>query len=346
MREHPLIEHPNTSLEAIGFDDARRAELASLGEHLNPARITRIDRGAATACTEHGDVRVRIPIDGDVAVGDFVAVTDDGVLAHVLERRGAVSRLVGDRHETLQVVAANVDAVLVVRPLDLSSSPARIQSLVNLSYEAGAVPVVLLTKSDLVDDTAPYVEDLLSVVPGVDVLVVSVVTGEGLEDLRKLVSRRTVVFVGESGGGKSTLTNYLIGRSALATAETRADGQGRHTTSHRELVAIPDGGAIIDTPGVRDVVGALTAAQVSQGYSDITELAALCRFGDCAHTTEPGCAVAAALVSGNLATARFEAYQAALRDVAFAERRENKRVQAEQRRSYRTLERQRRREIW
>jgi ribosome biogenesis GTPase len=341
-----LIEHPNASLEAIGFDDARRTELASLGEHLNPARVTRIDRGAATVCTEHGDLRVAIPIDGDVAVGDYVAVTDDGALFDVLERRGAVARFVGSRHETLQVVAANVDAVLVVRPVDLSSSPARIQSLVNLAYEAGAVPVVLLTKSDLVEDTSPYAEDILSVAPGVEVLAVSVVTGEGLEDLRRLASNRTVVFVGESGGGKSTLTNFLVGRTALATAETRADGQGRHTTSHRELVAIPGGGAIIDTPGVRDVVGALTAAQVSSGYADITELAALCRFADCEHTTEPGCAVAGALVSGHLAPARFEAYQAALRDVAWAERRENKRVQSEQRRSYRALERQRRREVW
>jgi ribosome biogenesis GTPase len=341
-----LIDHPRGSLEAIGFDDARLAELTSLGAHLHPARVTRIDRGAASVRTEHGELRVAIPLDGDVAVGDFVAISDDGSLHAVLERRGSVTRLVGSRHENLQVVAANVDLVLVVRPLDLSSSPTRIQSLVNLSYEAGATPVVLLTKSDLVDDISPYVDDILSAVPGADVLAVSVVTGEGLEELRRLVTNRTVVFIGESGGGKSTLTNFLVDRDVLETGEVRADGQGRHTTSHRELVAMPEGGAIIDTPGVREVVAALTAAQVSSGYGDITELAGLCRFADCAHTTEPDCAVVAALASGQLAEARFEAYKAALRDVAFAERRENKRAQSEQRRSYRTLERQRRRDGW
>jgi ribosome biogenesis GTPase / thiamine phosphate phosphatase len=341
-----LIDYPSESLEAIGFDDARRAELTSLGAHLHPARVTRVDRGAATVRTEHGELRVAIPLGGDVAVGDFVALSDDGVLDRVLERRGSVTRLVGNTHETLQVVAANVDLLLVVRPLDLSSSPARIQSLVNLSYEAGATPVVLLTKSDLVEDVAPFVDEVLSAVPGADVLAVSVVTGEGLEDLRRLVAGRTVLFIGESGGGKSTLTNFLVGRDALATGETKADGQGRHTTSHRELVALPEGGAIIDTPGVRDVVSALTAAQVSSGYSDVTELAEQCRFADCAHTNEPGCAVVVALASGQLADARFEAYKAALKDVAWAERRENKRVQAEQRRSYRTLERQRRRDSW
>jgi ribosome biogenesis GTPase / thiamine phosphate phosphatase len=341
-----LIDYPSGSLEAIGFDDARRAELTALGAHLHPARVIRVDRGAATVRAEHGELRMAIPLGGDVAVGDFVALTDDGVLDQVLERRGSVTRLVGNTHEILQVVAANVDLVLVVRPLDLSSSPARIQSLVNLSYEAGATPVVLLTKSDLVDDIAPYVDDVLSAVPGAEVLAVSVVTGEGLEELRRLVVHRTVVFIGESGGGKSTLTNFLVGREVLATAETKADGQGRHTTSHRELVALPEGGAIIDTPGVRDVVSALTATQVSSGYADITELAEQCRFADCAHTTEPSCAVVVALASGALSDSRFEAYKAALRDVAWAERRENKRVLAEQRRSYRTMERQRRRDSW
>lgn len=341
-----MIERPRASLEAIGFDDAHRAELAVLGDGLHPARVTRVDRGIASARTEYGDLRVAIPVDADLAVGDFVALAEDGVLRHVLERRGAVTRLVGSRHETLQVVAANVDVVLVVRPLDLSSSPARIQSLVNLAYEAGATPVVLLTKSDLVDDASSEVAEVNLAVPGADVLVVSVVTGEGLEELRTVVTGRTVVFVGESGGGKSTLTNYLVGEEVLATGETRSDGQGRHTTSHRELVALPGGGALIDTPGVREVVAAISADQVATGYADIVELASTCRFADCAHANEPGCAVIGALSDGSLSRARFDAYEAALRDVAWAERRENKAVQAEQRRSYRAMERQRRRDSW
>jgi ribosome biogenesis GTPase len=337
-----LIE-PSAPLEALGFDDARLHELEELGSQLEAGRITRVDRGFVVVRTALGDARIQLPLDTDVAVGDFVG-TADGVLRHVLERRGAVTRLVGNRHETLQVVAANVDLVLVVRPLDLSSSPQRIQSLVNLAYEAGATPVILLTKADLVDDTSSQIEALVEVAPGVDILRVSVVSGEGLAELEQLIAHRTVVLVGESGGGKSTLTNALVGDEVLATASTRADGQGRHTTSHRELIALPNGGAIIDTPGVREVVAALTAEQIAAGFADVTELATQCRFSDCSHTAEPGCAVVVALREGTLAASRFTAFQAALRDAAWNERREDRRLQAEQRRSYRTIERQRRRD--
>lgn len=332
-------------LEAIGFDDARFRELNELGSQLEAGRITRVDRGFVVVRTALGDTRIQLSVDADVAVGDFVGIAD-GVLRHVLERHGAVTRLVGNRHETLQVVAANVDLVLVVRPLDLSSSPQRIQSLVNLAYEAGAMPVVLLTKADLVDDASSQVAEIVEVAPGVETLLVSVVSGEGLAELQALVAGRTVVLVGESGGGKSTLTNALVGAEVLVTAATRADGQGRHTTSHRELIALPGGGAIIDTPGVREVVAALSTEQIAVGFADVTELALQCRFSDCSHAGEPGCAVATALSDGTLSATRFEAFQAALRDAAFNERREDKRLQAEQRRSYRTMERQRRRDGW
>ncbi len=335
----------SSSLEAIGLDDDRLRELNELGGHLEAGRITRVDRGFVVVRTASGDARIQLPVDADVAVGDFVGIAD-GVLRHVLERRGAVTRLVGSRHENLQVVAANVDLVLVVRPLDLSSSPQRIQSLVNLAYEAGAMPVVLLTKADLVDDTSEQIEAIVEVAPGVDILEVSVVSGEGLAALERLIAGRTVVLVGESGGGKSTLTNALVGEEVLLTASTRADGQGRHTTSHRELIALPNGGAIIDTPGVREVVAALSAEQIAAGFADVTALALQCRFSDCSHAAEPGCAVAAALGDGSLSESRFAAFQAALRDAAWNERREDKRLQAEQRRSYRALERQRRRDGW
>jgi ribosome biogenesis GTPase len=341
-----LSVRPTTSIEAIGLDAARRAEVAALGEDYTPARVTRIDRGFALVCTPSGEVRVATPLDGQLAVGDFVALGPTQTIAQVLERRGVVTRLVGDRRETVQVIAANVDLVLVVRPLDLSSSPARIQSLLTLAYDSGAMPGIVLTKADLSTDSDAEVDAVAAIAPGVEVIVSSVVTGQGIERIRQLVTGRTVVFLGESGGGKSTLTNLLVGAELLAVGATRADGQGRHTTSHRELVALPDGGAIIDTPGVREVVAAITRDQVEEGFADIADLAARCRFSDCSHGSEPGCAVAQALADGRLATSRMAAYEAAQRDAMWNERRADKAARAEQRKSWRALERQRRSDAW
>lgn len=337
---------PTASLEAIGLDDDRRAEVLAFGEDHIPARITRIDRGVAIVCTPAGDVRVPTQPDDDLAVGDFLALSAVGEIAGVLERRGAVMRLVGHRRETLQVVAANVDVVLVVRPLDLSTSPERIQSLLTLAYDSGATPVIVLTKADLADDVDDAVEGVRAIAPGVEVIVASVVTGEGVERVRDLVAGRTIVFLGESGGGKSTLTNLLVGAELLAVGETRSDGQGRHTTSHRELVAVPGGGAIIDTPGVREVVAATTREQVEEGFADISDLAQRCRFADCAHGGEPGCEVASALADGTLAPSRFAAYEAAMRDAAWNERRADKAAKAAERKAYRAFERMRRTESW
>jgi ribosome biogenesis GTPase len=341
-----LSEDSNASPEAFGLDDARRAEVLALGDGLVPGRVTRIDRGIASAWTEAGEVRVPIPHEQELAVGDFVALTASSALNAVLTRHGAVRRLVGNRRETMQVVAANVDVVLVVRPLDLSSSPMRVQSLLTLAYDSGAMPVIVLTKADLVEDSSEQVDAIASIALGVETVVVSVVSGEGVDRVRELVAGRTVVFLGESGGGKSTLTNLLVGADILAVGETRSDGQGRHTTSHRQLVALPGGGAIIDTPGVREVVAALTREAVEEGFDEITELAAACRFTDCGHTTEPGCAVAQALADGSLGRERFDAYEAALRDAAWNERRLDKAAQAEQRRAYRAFTRSRRTTQW
>jgi ribosome biogenesis GTPase len=340
-----LSASPPASLEAIGLTDARRVEAAAFGDDA-VARITRIDRGIASACTAAGEVRMAIPLSADLAVGDFVTIDAAGAMSHRLDRQGAVTRLVGHRRDTVQVVAANVDLILVVRPLDLSLSPARIQSLLTLGFDAGATPVVVMTKADLVEDPGEQVAAIESIAPDVEVLVVSAISGEGIDRLRELVHARTVVFLGESGGGKSTLVNLLVGAEVLATAETRSDGQGRHTTSHRELVALPGGGAIIDTPGVREVVAATTHALVDEGFADIAELAASCRFGDCSHGAEPGCAVVRALGAGELEQARLDAYEAALRDAAWNERRADKAAQAAQRKSYRALTKQRRSDAW
>ncbi|HUD69062.1 MAG TPA: ribosome small subunit-dependent GTPase A [Acidimicrobiales bacterium] len=340
-----MSESPPASLEAIGLTDARRVEATAFGTDA-VARVTRIDRGVASVCTEAGAARMAIPFEADLAVGDFVTINDEGAMSHLLERQGAVTRLTGHRRDIVQVVAANVDLIFVVRPLDLSLSPARIQSLLTLGFDAGATPVVVLTKADLVDDATEQVAAIELIAPSVEVLVVSAITGQGVARLKELVRDRTVVFLGESGGGKSTLVNLLVGSEVLAVAETRSDGQGRHTTSHRELVALPGGGAIIDTPGVREVVAATTHALVEEGFADITALAATCRFSDCSHGAEPGCAVVRALAAGEVEQSRLDAYEAALRDAAWNERRADKAALAAQRKSYRALTRQRRNDAW
>lgn len=340
-----MSESPPASLAAIGLTDARRVEATALGNDA-VARVTRIDRGVASVCTEAGEARMAIPFEADLAVGDFVTINAEGAMSHLLERQGAVTRLTGHRRDVVQVVAANVDLIFVVRPLDLSLSPARIQSLLTLGFDAGATPIIALTKADLVEDASEQVTAIELIAPGVEVLVVSAITGQGVDRLRELVRDHTVVFLGESGGGKSTLVNLLVGSEVLAVGETRSDGQGRHTTSHRELVALPGGGAIIDTPGVREVVAATTHALVEEGFADIAALAATCRFSDCSHGAEPGCAVARALAAGELEQSRLDAYEAALRDAAWNERRADKAALAAQRKSYRALTRQRRNDAW
>lgn len=330
-------------LEAIGLDHHRRDELSTLGD-ATPGRVVRLDRGAVVVQTDEGTVQVPLDVGADVAVGDFVALRD-GAVVHVGERRSMLTRLVGHRRDTLQVLATNVDLVLVVRSVDLSTSPRRIQSLVNLAYESGSMPVVLLTKSDLVEDCSEHVEAILEDAPGVEVLLVSAWSGEGVDELRARCAGRTVILVGESGAGKSTLTNLLTGGD-IETGETRRDGQGRHVTTSRELHPLPGGGALIDTPGVRQVTGALSAEQIAEGFADVESLASGCRFSDCEHATEPGCGVRGALEDGSLAPGRYEAYVAALRDAAWNARRESRRLRAEDRRSHRLLERQRRRDSW
>jgi ribosome biogenesis GTPase len=303
---------PVTDISALGWTISRAAGLPA---GCVPARVARVDRGRLSVLTEHGEQRV-VPGTslyasgpGGPAVGDWVALRGELAVA-VLPRSSAFVRTVAGRTSAAQVVAANLDTVLVVDALTGDARVRRVERYLAVAWSSGAVPVVVLTKADLCDDVAAAVEAVREDALGVDVLPVSSVTGDGLADVRALLGPgRTAVMVGPSGVGKSSLANALAGRPVAGTREIREDGRGRHTTTARELHLLPGGALLVDTPGMRELALYDDVDGVDTAYADVTELAAACRFRDCAHTGEPGCAVAAAIDDGRLDPARFTAWR-------------------------------------
>lgn len=235
---------------------------------------------------------------------------DGPVTLHRLLPRGAsIVRVEPGGSTRGQVLAANIDLVAVVIGLLPEPSMRRVERLLALGWASGARPVVVLTKADLVGDADHIAADVTAVASDVPVLVVSATTGAGVPELRELIGAGTAGLIGGSGAGKSSLVNAMVGTDVLRTREIRADGRGRHTSVRRELVPLPGGGAVIDTPGLRGVGLRDAAAGVAAAFADIEELVAGCRFRDCSHRSEPGCAVLAALADGRLAQRRLESWR-------------------------------------
>jgi len=338
----------SSSLSSLGWD-ASWAEAFAPHEDLVPGRVARVDRGRCDVLTEHGEIQAAWRGDPPCA-GDWVAL-DGGHVAAILPRRtafvrGGVAResrggLSGDSQG--QVLAANVDVALIVEPAAPDTSLGRVERLLALAWQSGAVPCVVITKADLAADLPALIAAVTAAAPGVDVHAVSAVTGEGLDAVRAQ-ARGTSVLLGPSGAGKSTLVNALAGEEVMRTQEIRAsDGRGRHTTTHRELVVVP-GGLIIDTPGVRRV-GLYDAHEgLAQAFSDVEDLAAGCRFSDCAHDTEPGCAVLLAVESGDLPERRLAGWRRLRREAEWMAARTDARLRAERLRERKLIHRQVRRD--
>jgi ribosome biogenesis GTPase len=303
------------ALARLGWD----AELAQVFEAdharsgATPGRVARVDRGWATVMTEGETVRAQLA-GHSVATGDWIVVSEGKVVATLPRRSAFVRGDAGDgRARKPQVVAANVDLVFVVQALNNGPNIRRLERELVLAFESGATPIVVLSKADLVDRAAvdAAVEVARSAAADVEVVVTSAATGEGLDRLRALANAdRTVALIGASGVGKSRLVNGLVGESVQAVGDVReGDQRGRHTTTARELVSMPGGGWLIDTPGLRSVALWDADTGLSRVFADIEALAAKCRFNDCSHGPEPDCAVRAAIESGALDPARYEHYQ-------------------------------------
>ena len=301
------------ALVELGWDD-HWAELADdvLATVVDgfPGRVVRQDRGWVQVAAADGvrSARTRADRVGTPVVGDWVIVVDDEV-ADVLTRRNALRRAdpVGEGE---QVLAANLDRVLVVLGLDRPLKAGRVQRAVAQAWDADAEPIAVLTKADLVDDPVAVVAEVANEHPGLDVVAVSSRTGAGIDELRAAIAGGTVVLLGESGAGKSTLLNALGDDTLAETGEVRAhDAKGRHTTTRRELHLLAGGGLVVDTPGVRAIGLYAVPEAIDAAFRDIEDLTEQCRFTDCAHQYDDGCAVLAAVAAGELDAERLATYR-------------------------------------
>ncbi|MEO8113094.1 MAG: ribosome small subunit-dependent GTPase A [Phenylobacterium sp.] len=319
-------------------------------EGLSPGRVIVQQRGLYRLVTATGELNARLsgrfvheaaegdhPVVGDWVAADLRLEEGQATIQAVLPRASAFVRRAAGPSGAAQVVAANVDVALLAASLNAELNPRRLERYLATAYESGAQPVILLTKADACEDAEALIEGVRAVARGVPVVAISARTGQGLDELAAhLTPGRTAVLLGSSGVGKSTLVNVLFGAEKMATREIREDdAHGRHTTTHRELVLLPSGALILDTPGMRE----LGLWEVQQGVeatfadlrAEIETLAEGCKFRDCAHGNEPGCAVRAALEDGRLDAERYAAWGKLQRELAHEVRKEDPRARAQAR---------------
>jgi ribosome biogenesis GTPase len=276
------------------------------------------------------------------AVGDWVLAEplDSGgaVIHSLLERRSKISRKTAGVRTDEQIIAANVDVAFLVTSLNRDLNLRRIERYLAVIWDSGATPAIILSKADLADDSSTLAEEVQAIAPAVEVLVTSAASGEGLADIQRLVGRgRTAVFVGSSGVGKSTLVNRLLSDDVQIVRGIRDDGRGRHTTTSRQMMVLPSGGMVIDTPGLRELQLWDAEAGIGQVFADIDDLVAQCSFTDCSHGTDPGCAVQVALGDGSLDLDRLDSYRKLQREQLFIESKRDHGIRIAQKKKWKQI---------
>lgn len=308
-------------LSAVGWSDRWAALLAEHGPEAEPGRVLRHDGVAVNVLTREGERTVKLRRGADApTVGDWLALDGEQLLA-VLDRASLLRRRAAGSDDQ-QLLAANLDLVLIVCGLDRPVRAGRVQRGEALAWDAGAHPVLVLTKADLATDVDALVAQVEEEHPALERLVTSSHTGLGIDDLRRRLDGATSVLLGESGAGKSRLVNAVLEEEAAVVGAVRSsDAKGRHTTTNRQMHLLPSGGVIIDSPGIREVGLVGDEESVEATFTDVEELALACRFNDCAHQGEPGCAVQAAVDDGTLSQDRLDDYQELLAEAMSAARR-------------------------
>jgi ribosome biogenesis GTPase len=336
-------------LEVLGWSDWFDERFSPFREQaVEPGRVAAVFGAACAVETASGPVTAELT--GTIrrhlvgasrpAVGDWVAVERDAVSARIrglLPRRTMISRKAAGETTDEQVVAANVDLIFIVSALAGDLNLRRLERYLTIAYESGAEPVVVLTKADLGERLDEVRGEVEAIAPEVSVIISSSVTGEGLDLIgRRLRPGVTAILIGSSGVGKTTLINHLSGAD-LRTSEVRADGKGRHTTTRRELIRLPWGGMIIDTPGLREIQLWHADEGLGRAFSDVEELAQECRFNDCRHDNEPACGVKRAIEEGRLAEERLASYRKLERELRSLRIRSDVRLQAEERKRWKAV---------
>ena len=316
------------------------------------ARVSEENRGAYKILGENGEwyaelagklrhetkSRAELPAVGDWVVARANAGATRATIHSVLTRKSKFSRKIAGQKTEEQIVAANVDTVLLVCSLNQEFSVRRIERYLTLAWESGARPIIVLNKADLCEDPEGRSREVESAAIGASILLTSATRNEGIEPLRAIVRGETAALLGSSGVGKSSLINAVLGEEQQATREVReSDDRGRHTTSSRQLLVVPGGGVLIDTPGMRELQLWNAGAGLERAFDDIEELAARCRFRDCRHRGEPGCAVLAAIEEGTMNAERLDSFHKLSREEQFLEAKQDAAVRAERTRELRKM---------